>query len=85
MKWLVVLVLAIVAAACRRGGRESFGYWPIDQPADTVASKAMFDVFMKGDGDLVLESGFRNLPSDFVPMKAGAPVPAEAEDIRMRV
>jgi hypothetical protein len=85
MKWLVVLVLAIVAAACRRGGRERFGYWPLEQPGDTMASRAMFGMFETGDGDLLVGSGYRNLSKDFATTKGDVAVPVEVDDLRLRV
>ena len=78
--------LAIVALACLLGGkREAFGYWPVDQPGDTVASKAMFDMFEAGDGDLLFGSGYRNLSRDFVLRDDDLAVPVDVEDLRLRV
>lgn len=87
MRWIVVFALAVVAAACVFLGnrREPFGYWPVEQPGDTVASKAMFDMFEAGDGDLLFGSGYRNLSEDFALTQDDLAVPIEIDDLRMRV
>ena len=84
-RWIVALALALVASSLAAADREPFGSWPIDQPGDTVASKAMFDMFETGDGDLLYGSGYRNLARDFELRAVALAVPIDTDDIRMRV